>query len=70
MAKKIWQGSPPLECDICRGRIQGIFIDGATRSGPWGCMCPECHRTQGRGIGQGQGQVYMKQGNDWVKSAG
>ena len=67
---KMWLGSPPLECDVCRQPITKKFIDGATQAGPWGCLCPECHRTQGRGLGVGRGQQYEKQGSDWVKTGG
>ena len=69
MTKK-WLSPPPIECDICRNKITNKFVDGATRSGPWGCMCIACHKSQGRGLGLGVGQMYQLQGKDWVKIGG
>ncbi len=67
---KTWCGTPPSNCDICGAEITDIFIDGATRMGPWGCLCEECHKSHGKGLGIGRGQKFQKQGNEWVKIEG
>jgi len=69
MAKQ-WMGTPPIECDLCRSKIKDKFVDGATRQGPWGCLCQICHKTQGVGLGMGKGQMYQLQGKNWVKIGG
>jgi hypothetical protein len=51
---------PPAHCDICSGGIENQFVDGATRRGPWGNMCPKCHQEHGVGLGTGRGQLYEK----------
>lgn len=65
----IWAGDPE-SCDLCGHRLQDHFIDGKTRSGPWGTMCLLCFEVHGTGLGTGQGQLYQRQGADWVKTAG
>lgn len=67
---KTWMGIPPSKCDICGSAITDTFIDGKTIHGPWGNMCPECHKRFGCGLGTGRGQKYEKQGDYWVKVAG
>jgi hypothetical protein len=54
-------------CDICGSALKTQFVDGKTTFGPWGMLCPECHKKHGVGLGTGKGQLYEKQGNDWVK---
>jgi len=49
------------KCDICGCRIKGVvpyFVDGKTKYGPWGLLCPECHKQYGVGVGYGIGQKY------------
>ena len=58
MANKTWCGPAPEKCDICGAIIVKVFIDGATRYGPWGNMCVSCHVLDGRGLGVGRGQKY------------
>ena len=67
---KTWIGEPPDKCDICSGPLNGVFVDGATRMGPWANMCAGCFRTYGIGIGTGKGQEYNLTGTQWVKVAG
>lgn len=64
-------GGAPAECDTCHGDIKSKFIDGATTMGPWGNMCPACHKRLGRGLGTGKGQQYEKQADGrWLKTGG
>ena len=53
--------NPPKGCEVCQQPIAEQFIDGATKWGPWGDMCPACHRRFGFGLGLGKGQLYTKQ---------
>lgn len=78
-AIKKWCGNPPSLCDICKNAIITAFIDGATKMGPWACMCPKCHASNGIGIGPGMGQRYQAvnthmeiggTGIEWHKIAG
>lgn len=66
-----WRGSPIRKCDLCSMPIQKEFVDGKTLSGPWGILCPACHRTFGYGVGTGRGQRYQLQENgSWLKVEG
>lgn len=56
--KKKWQSKEPFKCDICSQKPKGHFIDGKTKFGPWGIMCPNCHSLFGCGLGLGRGQKY------------
>lgn len=51
-----WIGDVP-HCDFCK-ETKDEFIDGATKYGPWGIMCPNCFGIYGVGIGPGRGQRY------------
>lgn len=58
--KKKWLSNYD-NCDICGCQIKGAvpyFVDGKTKSGPWGLLCPNCHKRYGVGIGYGIGQKY------------
>jgi len=46
------------DCDICGDINLKVMIDGATKSGRWGCMCTVCHSNIGTGLGIGRGQKY------------
>ena len=71
MTKRYWCGEPPKVCDITGIEIKDCFIDGQTKQGPWAIMTPESHRAYGRGLGQGVGQKYIRQGDGrWLKVAG
>ena len=54
-----WHGSIPTNCDLCGGKIENEFINGKTIYGPWGILCPRCHKAAGVGLGLGLGQRYM-----------
>ena len=58
--KKKWMGPRPAQCDVCSTDLeeQEYWVDGVTMMGPWGNMCPACHRSHGRGLGTGKGQKY------------
>lgn len=53
-------GPPPENCDLCGRFIALEFIDGATKLGPWGYLCPGCHTRHGYGLGTGKGQRYTR----------
>jgi hypothetical protein len=60
---RYWVGSFP-KCDIpgCDVTDLTAFVDGKTRLGPWGNMCPGCWIEHGVGrLGTGFGQRYEKQ---------
>lgn len=70
-AEKYWMGTPPGVCDLDEKPLVEEFVDGKTRMGPWGNMCPDCHRMYGFGIGVGRGQRYRKQPDGrWLKTEG
>jgi len=54
-----WFGATPKSCDLCGAEIKGEFIDGRTIMGPWGILCPRCHKANGVGLGLGRGQRYV-----------
>lgn len=63
---KRWEGSNPVNCQICEqpfenscikykasdGTHRNFFIDGKTENGSWGLMCGVCYKIHGVGIGQ------------------
>lgn len=55
---KKWQGSKPTNCDLCTMPLKTTFVDGRTKMGPWGLLCPTCHASHGCGLGTGNGQKY------------
>ena len=62
-------GTPPTDCDICHRPLDGEFVDGATRLGPWANTCTSCFLRYGKGFGTGRGQQYIKQpNNQWLKT--
>lgn len=68
---KYWRSEPPMNCDICKGKINGDFIDGKTIDGPWAILCPTCHTIHGIGFGTGRGQQYTRiEGNLFQKTNG
>lgn len=72
MAKKVWMGSTPRNCDAdaCGVPIDKVFIDGRTATGRWGILCKTCHGIYGVGLGTGRGQKYELINNTWVKVEG
>lgn len=67
--KRVWMGSEP-KCDVCQAVPADRFVDGKTIHGPWAMLCLKCHKRMGVGVGQGRGQLYELQGNEWVKIGG
>ncbi len=67
---KLWMGTRPSSCDICSGSITKVFIDGRTKMGPWGILCPRCHKSHGCGLGTGKGQKYELKEAEVVKTEG
>ena len=63
----MWIGSKPDKCDLCADTITDVFIDGKTVYGPWGILCPKCHKKFGMGLGLGRGQKYSREGQNWIK---
>jgi cytochrome c553 len=59
MKRTQWMGDVK-ECEICCKPITHVFIDGRTQSGHWAIMCVECHKKEGLGLGEGNGQEYWK----------
>lgn len=55
-----WMSKMPKNCDLCSADLskEEYWVDGATIQGPWGNMCPKCHKKFGRGLGTGRGQKY------------
>ena len=74
MTEKVWQGTPPTECDVCKRPLKLTFVDGKTAWGPWAIMCPTCRIDVGpHELGPGRGQKYERkpgQPDRWVKTAG
>ena len=76
MTQEYWQEPIPTECEICHAELGegkiGVFVDGKTKLGPWGIMCPRCHAIHGVGLGTGKGQRYMvvPGGSLWIKVEG
>lgn len=68
--EKFWIGSAPQQCDIDQTPLVDEFVDGATRTGPWANMCPECFKKFGIGLGVGRGQHYVKQPDGRWKKVG
>jgi hypothetical protein len=53
---------PRPTCDICN--VRPAAIDGKTVHGPWAFMCDPCHSKIGVGLGLGQGQRLIEDGDD------
>jgi hypothetical protein len=71
MRAKKWMGTKPRKCDLCHEQIEDTFIDGVTMYGPWGIMCPSCHKVKGKGLGTGRGQKYnLDETGEYIKVEG
>ena len=57
---------PPL----FRVSVRFSEIDGKTKMGPWGILCPRCHKNHGCGLGLGKGQKYELKEAEFVKTEG
>lgn len=68
--------SPRPKCDLCLSTQNCVnypdeFVDGRIKGhSTWAIMCPECFELYGVGIGTGVGQLYKKQGEDFIKIGG
>jgi len=64
--------APPEVCDVCKSPITDKFVDGSLRTycGQWANVCIPCHEKHGSGLGTGRGQLYQRQGEDFVKIEG
>lgn len=69
--RRYWYGIKPTDCEWCGRKLDGVFIDGATRKG-WRLLCEPCHATHGYGLGTGLGQKYLYQSSAdrWFKDTG
>ena len=65
---EIWRGSPITICQMCEQQIGKRFIDGQTKGGSWGILCPACHATNGVGLGTGKGQEYVLVGAVFLRA--
>lgn len=71
MAKVYWASTPPTKCDVCGAKLAKVFVDGRTKSGPWGIMHELCHVKEGMGLGVGRGQRYdLTEDGRWLKTLG
>ncbi len=59
-----------MNCDICKGEIRTVYVDGATMGGPWANMCLGCFAQHGVGLGTGRGQQYKMISGAWKKVKG
>lgn len=66
--------SPPTHCDKCGKDLSSekYMIDGETNSpsGGWAFMCAKCFTRHGVKIGWGCGQLFLRQGSEWLEVAG
>jgi hypothetical protein len=70
MSDTNWVGPTPTKCDNCNRPITHQFVDGKTKYGPWGILCMTCHEVVGVGLGIGKGQMYLKEGDKFIKMLG
>jgi hypothetical protein len=63
----------PEECNLCGCLLseEKYMVDGRIReTSVWGRMCADCFSFRGEGLGWGAGQLYLRQGGDWLQVAG
>lgn len=69
---RTWIGNVP-SCQVC-GKIFSdgdYMVDGPPkRGGPWGNICEACFLAGDRRLGNGYGQLYRKQGGEWLMVGG
>jgi len=64
---RFWIGEISESCNLCGEVIVKEFVDGRIKQElAWAYMCLACHAKHGVGIGTGLGQVYQKQGDNFV----
>jgi hypothetical protein len=62
---KVWLGSKPSCCDLCKTILGDEFVDGRIQGRScWAILCPPCHLEIGVGLGTGYGQMYRKTGDE------
>lgn len=69
-----WHGKLSV-CDWCGAPFEALswMIDGVDPDGEseeWSCACAECAWSNRIRIGRGHGQLYQRQGEDWILVAG
>ena len=54
-------------CDVCKRKITGRHMIDGLRSDAFefASMCPRCHKSEGSGFGEGQGQLYSRTNDKW-----
>jgi hypothetical protein len=59
-------------CNLCHRPFETakFMIDGATKDGPWACMCARCFELQGGRIALGHGQLYKHTPKGWLLVGG
>jgi hypothetical protein len=57
---KTWQGTIPVECDLCQWPVTTEFFDARTRSGRWGNLCRACWAAENGKLGTGLAQRYVQ----------
>ena len=63
-----WASNHPKECQLCCIKIRTEFVDGkVAHNKKWAVMCVACHKVYGVGFGVGKGQLYKKEGKEFVK---
>jgi hypothetical protein len=64
-----WTQDLPTDCELCHRELDTAFVDGKTdlEHGPWACMCLPCHERHGVGFGPGRGQLYERQGEEFLR---
>jgi hypothetical protein len=53
-----WLSSVPENCEVCKRKLEGQFVDGRTVWGPWAIQCTTCFNDAKFGYGIGKGQLY------------
>lgn len=71
--RKVFFLPPPIHYDLCQRplAVEKYMIDGGVKGQRfWACMCSACFATNGRGIGWGVGQLYLRDQDGWLEVAG
>jgi hypothetical protein len=71
-ARNFFIGAPE-NCNLCGCPLseEKYMIDGMVPGvGGWACMCADCFGFRGKGLGWGFGQLYLREGDEWLLVAG
>lgn len=69
--QKVWVGTAPSKCDICKAELSTEFFDFKVPSvGQWANGCKACFVSYGGRLGTGLGQRYAKQDGKFIKVGG